>query len=251
MSRRTVVVEGPLASGVQIMTLPQVAARLGFIRPARSQDLEPAIRTALEMDGFVELESIRQLPGMTRSIALALTRVWDADLALADRAGDNARLQDLASIEARVRANLPQGVLTPRDLRDAALQRLANAPAVLGAIEFDRVTRMAPVWRPLIETLTQTARVTWRNPGVSDLGWFSGAIETDVRPASAFVEIVSCANPRAEVAEALRWMRELISLRPRAARRDRHLRHGDAGLGRTHDDVDARDDPSVWQSGIV
>src|SRR3546814_8654198 len=84
MKRRTIVVEGPLAfrmrrivaarrseAGIQIMTLPQLAARLagGFVRPAQSQDLDPAIRTALEAGGFSDLESIRKLPGMTRSVA--------------------------------------------------------------------------------------------------------------------------------------------------------------------------------------
>lgn len=82
MNRRTIVIEGPLAfrmrrldaarrseSGIQIMTLPQVAARLagGFVRPPRSEDLDPAIRKALEAGGFGDLENIRGLPGMTRS----------------------------------------------------------------------------------------------------------------------------------------------------------------------------------------
>src|SRR3984893_9100326 len=102
MKRCSVVVEGPLAfrmrridaarrgeAGVQIMTLPQLAARLagGFTQPARSQDLDPAIRAALEMGGFAELESIRDLPGTTRSIARTLTRVWNAELSLTDPAG--------------------------------------------------------------------------------------------------------------------------------------------------------------------
>jgi hypothetical protein len=146
MNRRTVIVEGPLAFrmyriaavrramvGVQIMTLPQLAARLvgGFTRPARSQNLAPAIRRALEVGGLVDLKRIRELPRMTRSVAWTLTRVWNADFALADRAYDIARLQDLATLEARARANLPAGILTPRDLRDAALQRLTHAPRVL------------------------------------------------------------------------------------------------------------------------
>jgi hypothetical protein len=61
MIRRTVIVEGPLAlnmrritaardaeAGVQIMSLPQLAARLagGFTRPAQSEDLDPAIQSA-------------------------------------------------------------------------------------------------------------------------------------------------------------------------------------------------------------
>src|SRR3954451_10974299 len=97
MKRRTIVVEGPLAFrmrriaaarggeiGVQILTLPMLAARLagGFIRAAESQDLEPAIRQALGMGGFAELEAIRELPGMTRSVALTLRKIWQVDLPL-------------------------------------------------------------------------------------------------------------------------------------------------------------------------
>lgn len=63
MKRCTIVVDGPLAFrmrrimaarhaevGVQITTLPQLAARLvgGFTRPARSQDLDPPIRAAFK-----------------------------------------------------------------------------------------------------------------------------------------------------------------------------------------------------------
>jgi len=78
MKRRTVIVEGPLAfrmrrleaarrseAGVQILILSLLAARLagGFHRPARSQELGPAIRTALDSGGFIELEPMRRLPG--------------------------------------------------------------------------------------------------------------------------------------------------------------------------------------------
>jgi hypothetical protein len=122
MNRRTVIVEGPLAfrmrriaavrkgqAGVQIMTLPQLAARLagGFTRPARSEDLDPAIPSALGAGSLDELESIRNLPGKTRSMAWTLTRLWNADFALADRAHESARLRDLMAIEARVRAAGP------------------------------------------------------------------------------------------------------------------------------------------------
>jgi hypothetical protein len=61
MNCRTIVVEGLLAvrmcrigaarrseAGLQITTLPQLAGRLagGFVWPARSEDLDPAIRKA-------------------------------------------------------------------------------------------------------------------------------------------------------------------------------------------------------------
>ncbi|MFC5323631.1 PD-(D/E)XK nuclease family protein [Bradyrhizobium oligotrophicum] len=226
MIRRTVVVEGPLAfrmrriaaarqneGGVQIITLPQLAARLagGFTRPAQSEELDRAIRSALEAGGFAELESIRSLPGMTRSAAWTLNRLWNADFALADRARERARLQDLMTIDAHVRASLPAGVLSPRDLRDAALQRVAYAPTVLGAVELDRVVWVAPVWRPLLIALAQQVPLIWRNPGDPDVAWFAGELGSDPRPTPAPPEIVSCASPRAEAVEALRWIRELIA----------------------------------------
>lgn len=226
MNRRTVIVEGPLAfrmkrlvaarqgeAGVQIMTLPQLAARLagGFTRPARSEDLDPVIRSALEAGGFGELEGIRNLPGMTRSVAWTLTRLWNADFALADHAHESARLQDLMTIEARVRESLPAGVLSPRDLRDASLQRVTHAPAVLGAVELDRVVRVAPVWRPLLLALARQVPLAWRNPGDPGAAWFTGELVSDPRPKLASPEIVSCASPRAEAVEALRWIRELIA----------------------------------------
>ena len=226
MKRRTVVIEGPLAfrmrrivaarrdeAGVQILTLAQLAARLagGFIRPARSQDLDPAIRIALEAGGFAELERVRQLPGTTRAVALTLAKVWLSDLALQDLAKGSVRLADLAEIERRVRANLAAGVLTPRDLRDAALTRVAHAPATFGPVEIDRLTAIAPVWRPLLAALAKTVPLTWRNPGGADSSWFPGEVVTSGIASSAAMSLVSCANPRAEVVEALRWMRELIA----------------------------------------
>jgi hypothetical protein len=226
MNRRTAVVEGPLAfrmrriaaarggeGGVQIATLSLLAARLagGFIRPARSQDLEPAIRAALETGGFVELEGIRHLPGMTRSIGWTLTKVWQADLPLEQLAGDAGRVADLALIERRVRASLPTGVLTPRDLRDAALNRVANAPAVLGPVELDRLLSVVPVWRPLLQALSAAVDLRWRNPGTTDVDWFPGEVITDEISARPVMEVVSCANPHAEVIESLRWSRELIA----------------------------------------
>lgn len=226
MNRRTVIVEGPLAfrmrrivaarlaeAGVHIMTLPQLAARLagGFSRPARSEDLDPAIRSTLDAGGFTELESIRSLPGMTRSVARTLIRLWYADFALDGHAHASPRLQDLAMIEARVRASLPAGVLSPRDLRDAALQRVTYAPAVLGAVELDHVVHVAPVWRPLLLALARHATLTWRNPSKAAAAWFPGELGSDPQPTPASPEIVSCASPRAEAVEALRWIRELIA----------------------------------------
>jgi RecB family exonuclease len=225
MSRRTVIVEGPLAfrmrridaarrgeAGVQILTLPLLAARLagGFIRPARSEDLDPAIRIVLETGGFAELEHVRELPGTARSIARTLSKVWQADLSLDDLADRSARLTDLAKIEHSVRKQLPASVLTPRDLRDTAIARAAHAPETLGVVEIDGLTTIAPVWRPLLARLASIVPLTWRNPG-ADASWFPGQVIGDDRPLNASMSIVTCANPHAEVVEALRWMRKLIA----------------------------------------
>lgn len=226
MKRRSLIVEGPLAfrtariaaaqraeSGLQIFTLPLLAARLagGFSRPAQSQDLDPAIRAALDAGGLTELEGIFQLPGTTRAIAHTLSKVWQADLDLAEIAGRNARLAELAEVERRVRANLPAGVLTPRDLRDAAVRHAAHAAATLGSIEIDKLGEIAAVWRPLLVTLATTVALVWRRPGTSHVNWFPGQVVARAHDPPANMSVVSCANPRAEAVEALRWMRELIA----------------------------------------
>jgi hypothetical protein len=226
MNRRTIVVQGPLAfgmarlaaarragSGVTITTLPQVAARLagGFVRPARSEDLDPAIRLVLAAGGLPALESIRALPGTTRAVARTLVRVWNSDIDLSEIGGDD-RLRNLAAIEVQVRGHLPPGVLTPRDLCAAAGRRLAHAQALLGTVELDGVVDVAPVWRGLLRSIAALGiPVAWRDPGAVDLTWFPGDLVVPVRSVAAIPEVVSCANPRAEAVEALRWMRELIA----------------------------------------
>ena len=95
---------------------------------------------------------------------------------------ETARLRDLMTIETRVRAYLPRGVLSPPDLRNAALQRVPFAPAVLGSVELHRVVHVAPVWRPLLTDLGRQVRLTWRNPGDPDAAWFAGELGSDQQP---------------------------------------------------------------------
>lgn len=224
MKRRTIVVEGPLAYrmrrahaahagelGVQVMTFPQVAARLsgGFARPAEPLDLDPAIRDALDEGGFREIENMRRLPGMGRAVAHTLAKLWDADLS--PRARDaHDRLEDVQLIIDRVRSKLPPGSMTPPDLRDAALRRIDHAAAVLGTLEIDGVIHVEPVWRPLVLALRNVLDVSWRTSDFADVAWLpDGATAAGGRHAPTGA--TSCANPRAESVEALRWMRELMA----------------------------------------
>src|ERR1700737_2410694 len=85
--RQTAVIEGPLAfqtlrlaaaragqSGLQILSLPQLATRLagGFAHAITAEVLEPAIQLALREGDFSELDRVRELPGITRAVARSL-----------------------------------------------------------------------------------------------------------------------------------------------------------------------------------
>jgi hypothetical protein len=119
-------------SGLQILTWPQLAARLvgGFVQPIAPELLEPAIQAAISAKGFKELERVSELPGITRAVARSLHKAWNADIDLAAVAKRNAtaRLLDLAMIEELVRAQLPPAALLPRDLRSAALACVERGP---------------------------------------------------------------------------------------------------------------------------
>lgn len=225
--RRTIVLEGPLAhrmarlaaartgeTGLQLMSFTTLAARLagGFARPAEATDLDAAIRSALDEGGFTDFESIRVLPGMTRASASTLARIWNGDLdAGSVEFSGNGRMSDLAMLERRVRTRLPTGALTPRDLRDAAMARLSHATSVLGPIVLERVGVVDPVWRPLVAALCGVVAVEWHNPGSADTAWFPGTVIRASGQHAANPGLVTCANPRAEVVESLRWARELIT----------------------------------------
>jgi len=99
--------------GLQIFSLPQVAARLagGFLYSITPEVLEPAIRAAIDEGGFAELASVRELPGMTRAVARTLRHAWNADIDLSDIAKRDgaARLSDLAMIEQRIKRRFLPG----------------------------------------------------------------------------------------------------------------------------------------------
>jgi hypothetical protein len=222
---RTAVVEGSLAPqmrraaaaranecGLQILNLPQLAARLGgaFTTPVTAEVLDPAIRLALDEGGFIELEPVRQLPGTARALARSLRKLWDADIDLRTK-GDSNRIRELMLIEERVKRLLPKAMLTTRDLRDAALQRIQHAPKLVGAVYLERLSFIQPVWRPLIAALEGVVQVEWLAPPGAETDWFSGTVTVAAPSPSAELTVVSCADPRHEVLECLRWARHLIT----------------------------------------
>jgi hypothetical protein len=224
--RRVIVVEGPLAFrmrrvqaardgdlGLEILTIPQLAARLagGFSSPADEEVLYPAISQALAEEGLTDLAPVAALPGMVRAVTQTLRRIWRADFNLDAAADQSPRFRDLALIQTRVRAALPAGALIPTDLRDAAIDRIAYAKALLGSVLVEGLSDIDLVWRPLFIRLSQEVNVSWRAVGSADRAWFSGTMEAarETSPKTLTGELA--ADPRGEVVEALRWARALLS----------------------------------------
>jgi hypothetical protein len=222
---RTDVVEGSLAfqmrrfaaaqvgdCGLQILNLPQVAARLagGFAIPATAEQLEPAVQNALDEGGFTELERVRHMPGMARAVLRTLRKTWVANFDLAGNHDAHPRIAEMALIETRMKSHLPPAAMMPRDLRDAAMKRVRHAPRVIGEIRIEGLSFIAPVWRPLIEALREVVPVEWIAPAEADAGWFGGKVVRTGPVATIQPAAVSCADVRHEVVESLRWARQLI-----------------------------------------
>src|SRR5713101_7457661 len=148
MKRRVIVVDGPLAFGMrrfqaaqandvglEVLTLPLLASRLagGFRHLADRETLSMAVGRALLDGGFAQIDSVRHLPGMVRAALQSLDRTWSADLDLDDLASTSARVADLLMLQRRVSEVLPHGAMLPRQLRDAALDRVLFAPKLFGS----------------------------------------------------------------------------------------------------------------------
>lgn len=226
IKRHTVVVESTLAFRMQrvaaarsedhgrdVATLPLLAARLagGFSRPADHAILVPIVARALSELAFEELETVKTRPGMARAVLASLARIWAADIRFDDPRFASARLRDLERIEAYLRSQMPMGALLPRDLRDRALEGAGRAQATVGNLNFHRLISIDPIWRPLIAALAAVVEISWEAPGNCGRGWFTGTLRhTDTQPSQDLICDV-CADPRAEVVEALRWARDLLS----------------------------------------
>jgi hypothetical protein len=226
MKRRVTIVDGPLAFsmsrlraarandvGLEILTLPLLAARLagGFRRLADKETLTTAVARALQDGGFQQLDDVRNLPGMVRAALQTLDRAWTADLDLENLAFTSARIADIALLQRRVRDALPHVAMLPRQLRDAALERVGFAPRLFGCVRLDNLVDVDPLWRPLLIALAGQLDVSWSAVGEADRGWFPGRLRLAEPHSPRVVRGELCSDPRAEVVESLRWARELLS----------------------------------------
>lgn len=224
--RRTIVVHTKLAghaarvaaargaeSGVQIMTMGQLAARLagGLLRPVDPDALSEAVRESLPAVSMGELEPIKDLPGMVRAAVSTLDKVWRAGIDLS--AGKHARLQALRALEEEVLRRLPPSMKRPAELVALACKRVTYATAVLGPLEIQGHSEMSPCWRPLLKQLAEILPVTWIAGPRHVPDWLRET-KVDIRvetPDRSKPALYSCANPQHEVVEAFRWMRALLA----------------------------------------
>lgn len=221
LARREAQLEAARASahGRQILNPAQVAARLtgGFFQPVDRESLLAALHPVLDdpSTDIGDLASIRDLPGMARAAAGTLMRAWMAGIDLQQRAQQmsHSRVVAVAALEASVLERLPPSMLRPADLTARALERFAFAPRVLGPIDVRSVPDLDPVWRSFIAHLAACVPVTWHLGQFPPPAWLSGTAINVTSKENAAPEVlrVSCANPRHEALEALRWARALVA----------------------------------------
>jgi PD-(D/E)XK nuclease superfamily len=207
--------------GLQALPIEGLAARLagGFLRPIDSDALKAAVTKALSAD-LGDLDRIKELPGFPRAAAATLSKAWAAGLNLAELAAiagpeATSRLAAVARLEEEVLQQLPSSMRRPADLVRAALSRTSHARTLFGRIAVHGRTEMSPVWRPLLAALATETDVQWIAGPRHVPSWVHefGIPVVEAPRETTEIHAESCASPRHEALEALRWARELIASR--------------------------------------
>lgn len=207
--------------GLQLLTIEQAAARLagGFLQPIDHDECNAAVAAALGASSMGELDGIKALPGFQRAASEALTKAWAAGINLEEESrtatdpSARARLVSLAGLEKEVLTRLPKNQLRPRDLVTAALERAEHIRAVFGRIEIRGRTEMSPVWRPLLSAIAERTELVWIAEARYVPEWLAAAgVKVEMRDAEKpALRAISCASPRHEILEALRWARQRLA----------------------------------------
>jgi hypothetical protein len=206
--------------GLQALSIELLAARLagGFLQPIDSDALKAAITKAITVD-LGELNGIKGLPGFSRAAAATMSKAWTAGLDLTgasttEGAAAGSRLAAIARLEAEVLRCLPPSMRRPADLVAAAFSRIHHAQALFGRISVHGRTEMSPVWRPLLAALAGVTEVRWVAGPRPVPAWvrdLSSIAIIEAPPESPEMQCESCASPRHEALETLRWARSLIA----------------------------------------
>jgi hypothetical protein len=205
--------------GLQALPIEALAARLagGFLQPIDPNTLKSAIAKALSAE-LGDLDRIKDLPGFQRAAATTLSKAWTAGLDLGELAARASpetvsRLTAVARLEAEVTRHLPPSMCRPADLVSAALQRTSHARVLFGRIAIHGRTEMSPVWRPLLAALAAETEVRWIAGPRHVPSWVHklGIPVVEAPRQTPEIHTESCASPRHEALEALRWAHQLIA----------------------------------------
>jgi len=201
--------------GVQIVSFPQLAARLagGFVQSVDDDALCRAVSECIPKVDLGDLEAIRSMPGTPSAVMATLRKAWFADLDLGERVGSSARVAVVHRIDTAVRAALPTGMLAPPALALAALENIGHARAIFGSVECHRLGNLAPCWRPLLLALARVLPVRWQAGARAIPEWLTGSDVEVMHEAGdpAAVQCVSASDAAHEAIEALRWARALLA----------------------------------------
>ncbi len=205
--------------GLQALAIEHVAARLagGFLQPINSNSLKEAIGEAIAMD-LGEFNDIKTLPGFPRAAAATLEKAWAAGLKFTELARTSdalvrSRIDAMTRLEAEVLKRLPPSMRRPADLVELALPHLRYAKTLFGAIHVLGRTEMSPVWRPLLAALKNVTEVRWVAGPRQVPAWVRelGIAVIETAPEQPEIQNESCASPRHEALEAMRWARALLA----------------------------------------
>ena len=205
--------------GLQALAIEQLAARLagGFLQPIDSDALKDAIGEVIAED-LGEFNEIKTLPGFPRAAAATLVKAWAAGLNFTElaKATDGlvrSRIDAVTHLEAHALERLPPSMRRPADLVGLALEHLHNAKVLFGTIRVLGRTEMSPVWRPLLAALKDVTDVQWVAGPRLVPAWVreAGIAIVEKAPERPEIRSESCASPRHEALEAIRWARGLLS----------------------------------------
>ena len=205
--------------GLQALAIEHVAARLagGFLQPINPNSLKEAIGEAIAMD-LGEFNDIKTLPGFSRAAAATLKKAWAAGLKFTELAKTSdalvrSRIDAVTRLEAEVLKRLPPSMRRPADLVDLALPHLRHAKTLFGAIHVLGRTEMSPVWRPFLAALKDVTDVQWVAGPRQVPAWVRelGIAVIETAPEQPEIQSESCASPRHEALEAMRWARALLA----------------------------------------
>jgi len=205
--------------GLQALAIEHLAARLagGFLQPIDSDALKEAISESIAMD-LGEFNKIKTLPGFSRAAAATLEKAWAVDLKFTELAKTTdaivrSRVDAISRLEVQVLKRLPASMRQPADLVDLALQHLRHAKTLFGAVRVLGRTEMSQVWRPLLAALKDVTEVQWVAGPREVPAWVRELGIAVVQKVPEHPEILSesCASPRHEALEAMRWTRALLA----------------------------------------